>query len=366
MRMTAKWAAIAALCLVPSIGSSAKQASQANGGNGTLYIGAYPNRVLIIDEATEKVTGEIKMQSTYAPGTLILSGDKKRFYTRSIDLENIEVVDIPSRKSIDLFKLSDGRRKVRIRAMAADPLDRFLVGLVKLAEKKSDHFEIGTTTLAVIDLKEHKITRTVPWPDDDARENATMMFSPDGKYLYLFGPDIVIYDTSTFQAVDKWELSQPIESGMGRIEFGATDTTFEEPGFYTAIFRVNDPLQKRLMMGIARVNLSAKTMEFSTLGPAENVTFSLAPGRKRAYGLYQSIGKYELWTFDVENRSLLKRLEFQGRPRMALKTSTNGKLLYIYQAGNTIDLYEADTYKYLRTITLDGDSTTPLQVMPAQ
>jgi len=49
---------------------------------------------------------------------------------------------------------------------------------------------------------------------------------------------------------------------------------------------------------------------------------------------------------------------------MALKTSSNGKLLYIYQAGNTIDLYDANTYQYLRTITLDGDMTTDLYVLP--
>jgi len=49
---------------------------------------------------------------------------------------------------------------------------------------------------------------------------------------------------------------------------------------------------------------------------------------------------------------------------MALKTSSNGKVLYIYQAGNTIDLYEAGTYKYLRTITLDADTTTELFVVP--
>ena len=43
---------------------------------------------------------------------------------------------------------------------------------------------------------------------------------------------------------------------------------------------------------------------------------------------------------------------------MSLKTSSNGKVLYIYNAGNTIDLYDAETYQYLRTITLDGDMTT--------
>jgi hypothetical protein len=49
---------------------------------------------------------------------------------------------------------------------------------------------------------------------------------------------------------------------------------------------------------------------------------------------------------------------------MSLKTSSNGKVLYIYNAGNTIDLYDAETYQYLRTITLDGDMTTDLYVFP--
>lgn len=42
---------------------------------------------------------------------------------------------------------------------------------------------------------------------------------------------------------------------------------------------------------------------------------------------------------------------------MALRPSSNGQILYVYRAGNTIDLYEAATYRYLRTITLDGDMT---------
>jgi hypothetical protein len=50
---------------------------------------------------------------------------------------------------------------------------------------------------------------------------------------------------------------------------------------------------------------------------------------------------------------------------MALKTSSNGKVLYVWQAGNTIDLYEASTFKYLRTITLDADSTGALHVLPS-
>jgi hypothetical protein len=83
-----------------------------------------------------------------------------------------------------------------------------------------------------------------------------------------------------------------------------------------------------------------------------------------AYGLYEDIGRYEFWKFDLEHRKLANRVEFKGRPRMGLKTSSNGKVLYIYVAGNTIDLYDAETYQYLRTITIDGDMTTELFVLP--
>jgi len=69
------------------------------------------------------------------------------------------------------------------------------------------------------------------------------------------------------------------------------------------------------------------------------------------------IGHYEFWTFDLVERRLENCKVFEGRPRMALRPSTNGQILYVLSAGNTIDLYEASTYRYLRTITLDGDMT---------
>jgi hypothetical protein len=119
-------------------------------------------------------------------------------------------------------------------------------------------------------------------------------------------------------------------------------------------------------MGIARVNLGQKKVDFFPLGPATQVSFALAPGRKWGYGLHSEIGKYEFWSFDLEHRKLGPRAEFPGRPRMGLKVSSNGKLLYIHVAGNTIDVYEAATFKYLRTISLDADMTTNLYVMPGK
>ena len=49
---------------------------------------------------------------------------------------------------------------------------------------------------------------------------------------------------------------------------------------------------------------------------------------------------------------------------MSLKTSTNGKVLYIYNAGETIDLYGAEDYAHLTTLHLPGDVSTGLLVLP--
>ena len=349
--------------LVLALGLRSQAAERLGGGNGTLYLGTFGNQILILDEATERVVGRVAMR-TGIPRRMSLSHDRKRFYVMNVNMEEVEVVDIAGRQVRDNFKLSEGDKKVRIMSFEADPANRRMVLLSKTTTRHADRFEIGAPTLVLYDLEAHKVLRTIDWPKKEEREFANMLFSPDGKLLYFFSDDVLIYDTTDFKEVDKWELSQPIEPGFGRINFGALDRMNEDPGFFTGLFNVQDPVQNRRIMGVARVNLAAKNVDFYALGPASPVGFALAPGRKRAYGLFQQVGKYEFWTFDLENRRLGTRKEFAGRPRMALRTSSNGKVLYIYQAGNTIDLYDAAEYRFLRRITLDADMTTELFVMP--
>ena len=82
-----------------------------------------------------------------------------------------------------------------------------------------------------------------------------------------------------------------------------------------------------------------------------------------AYGLAKEYGQTEFWSFDLENRRLGPRQRFHGRPRLLLKPSSNGQLLYLYYAGETIDVYEAGTYRYLRTLELEADQRTNLFVI---
>ncbi len=356
-----------ALAALFAFGASAQKKGQpATGGNGTLYVGTYAGNILVIDEASEKVAGEIKLK-TGIPRSLSLSEDRTKFLVLDSTLQHLEIVDIARRATIDSFTLSDPNTRVRIRGVALDPLSRFVILLTRTATKLIDRWEIGPSTMLQYDLAAHKVIRTIPWPKGEEREFMNVRFSPDGKLMYFFGEDILIYDTTDFREVDTWEISKPVEVGAGRLDFGSTDDFNEERGFFTGVFFMQDPVQKRRLMGIGRVNLAAKEIDFYTLGPAQpRMAFALAPGRQKGYGLLQDIGRYEFWTFDLAGRKVQSRTEFPGRPRMALSVSTNGRLLHVWEAGNTIDVYDAASYRYLRTITLNADTTTRLFVIPAK
>jgi DNA-binding beta-propeller fold protein YncE len=349
--------------------SGQRAAAPLTGGNGTLYIGGYPNVIWIIDEATERVVGTLQTKSGI-PRRLSLSRDQKRFYNIDATNEFVEVLDIASKTTVDSFRLTEGNKRVRIASLEPDPQNKYLMMITRTATKARDHVEIGPSELQQFDLATHKIVRTVPWPDGQERDQANLLFSPDGKLLYFLADEILIFETQNFTQVDKWDLSN-FEEGLGQVSvsfggFGGLDTTNDEPGFLTTTLTVEDPVQHRRMVGVARINLVKKEMDFYTVGPAGGVNFVLAPDRKHAYGLESAVGRYQFWTVDLDQRRVISRTEFEGRPRMSLKTSTNGKVLYIYNAGNTIDLYDAATYKYMRTITLDGDVTTGFFVVPKQ
>ncbi|HWP36818.1 MAG TPA: hypothetical protein VNL18_04610 [Gemmatimonadales bacterium] len=334
------------------------------GGNATIYMGTYARAIYVLDEATMTVAAKIPMRAGIPVG-ITLSFDRKRLYALDATVQTVEVVDLATRTSVDTFSLTRANRRVRIGSLSVDPLERFAIMLVRTTTKLADRFEIGPPTLVRYDLKARQITDTIPWPKGEEREFARILFSPDGNLMYfLTEEDVLIYDAKDLKEVDRWDLSNALEEGLGRFNFGFPATLYEEPGFYTGLFRMTDPVQRRRMMGVARVDLAAKHVDFHVLGPDQPVSFSLAPGRTRAYGLRQEVGNYEFWTFDLANRRVQSKTRFNGRPRMALAPSSNGRLLYIYAAGNTIDVYDAATYRYLRTVELDADMTTVIIVPP--
>jgi hypothetical protein len=364
-RVTAIAVAAAIAAFSPLVLAQGKPAPpRVSGGDGLMYIGTYAGDIQIFDEATEKVVGRIELQNGI-PRSLVPSQDRTRFYALDATYEKLEIVDIAARKSLKTFDLREGNRRTRVISMQVDPLNRFLILLTRTATKQVDRWEIGPATLQQFDLETGKVTRAIPWPRNEEREFVNVRFSPDGKLAYFFGDEVIILDTTDFKEVETWPYQQPSEAGLGRINLGPVHDFYDPPGIFTGLLTMQDPVQNRRMMGIGRVDLAARSIDFRPLGPAEQVSFSQAPDHKRAYGIKSDIGRYEFWTFDLEKNALVSRAEFKGRPRMGLRVSSNGKLIYIYVAGATIDVYDAATYNYLRTIQMNADQTTELFVVPA-
>src|SRR5262245_52123642 len=102
--------------------------------NAKIYVGAFPGKVLVIDENQEKIVEQIPLQ-TGVPNNLVLSADKKTLYASTWRNNGIEVIDLATRKVTNQVVLNEGNRKVWLRGFAPDPQGRLLYGVIKAAVK---------------------------------------------------------------------------------------------------------------------------------------------------------------------------------------------------------------------------------------
>ncbi|MGE0157835.1 MAG: YncE family protein [Gemmatimonadales bacterium] len=356
-RSVVRSAAVLGLAIASSATALAAQAT------ARWYFGTYSNELIVWDEASEQIVNRIQMRNRI-PGDITVSESKDRLYAKEATSQTIEIVDIARAQVIDDFTLSRDSVTVRIDGFAVHPSNARAVLSIMRYTKHRDRYSVDGPFLVEYDLRAKAVTDTIPLPDDiDADVN--FRYAPDGETLYLFGDEIVAVDAETYEELSRWDLSSPIEPGLGATNFSTNSSIYDEPGVATSIFRMTDPAQNRRMMGIARVRLAERDVEFFTLGTAEPVNqFQLAPGGERAYGLFSQVGRYEFWEFDIPGRRVLRRQPFAGRPRMGLRVGADGSKLYVYVAGPTIDVYDARTFELLHTVTFDQDMAMGVAVVP--
>jgi hypothetical protein len=342
---------------------------------GLLYIGSWPRQILVIDEAQQKVIDRIQLQ-TGTPRHLEISNDRTKLFVSSMDHDGIDVVDLATRKVISHFSLDEGNRKVRFRVFTPDPHDKLLYTIVDVAVKDIDRFDIQPAKFAVIDLAHEKITKTVDYPTKEGgrfARYAGLRVSPDGKHLYQFRENVLIFDTTDFKMEEKIELAKPQFPGMERVGVWANNDPADEPGVMQTVFNATDPVVHRPVFGIARVDLSRRNFDFTPIGPATVGMWGLrvTPDHKLGYTvafLDSNPGnqRCEFWVFDMTARKLVKKVDFPARTRFDFSTSSTGKQIYIFTAGPTIEIYDADKLQLEKTINLEADVTTNLLVVPAK
>lgn len=335
-----------------------------------LYVGAWPGRILEIDEPTLKVTREIPLKTGVAR-TVHLTHDRKRLIVTTMKDSGVEIVDLASGQVVDSWMMNEGAKRVRFSGQALDPTDRYLYCITSTATKLIDRFEIGTPQFAVIDLVEKKVVRTAEYPKDERPGGfrGGYRVSPDGKFLYQFGESILVFNTSDFKLVEKIELSKPIYPGMETFSLSGGDDPHDAPGAITSVFNSSDPVVHRTNYGIAQFDLNTRKFVFTPVGPATAgmIGMRLTPDRKTGYAvaIHGEHGdrRCEFWTFDMATKKVVSRAEFPGRTRFNFSLSSDGKDLYIYGAGNTLEVFDSKTLKMRHTLDVNADMTTPLVVV---
>ena len=179
---------------------------------------------------TEKQIGEIKLQ-TGIPRSLILSQQPAEASTCSTRRsKRSRSSTSPRATSLGALHAERGQQEDAHPQHAGgsaralhDPADAD-------RDQAVDRWEISDVALQLYDLREKRITRTIPWPGGEERENVNIRFSPDGKLLYFFGDDILIVETENFTEVDTWPISRPIESGSRPRQLRPVDDINDDPG----------------------------------------------------------------------------------------------------------------------------------------
>ena len=341
---------------------------------GTLFLAAYPDRVLVFDEAKGQIVDRITM-ATGLPRTMRLSQDEKQIFVTTNDRTGIEVIDIATRKVTKHFVLDTAAKRYLFDdGLAPDPTGNLLYAVTTEFDKLSDRYEVGKPKYTVIDVAAEKIARTVDIPAEDVRANigengSRLEVSPDGKYLYQFRDRVLVLSTSDFKAVDRMDLSQPELPDMDTVGLGGTLSSIAEPGKHISLFNSTDPVIHTRLFGIADFDLASRHVEYNPIGPppAGMGALQVTPDRKKAYTVVtsgaQGSKRCEFWAFDLSSNRVNQIQEFPCKARFAMGISSDGRKLYLYSAGYEIEVYDAATLKYERTWDLNNDLTGPMIVV---
>jgi hypothetical protein len=368
--------AVLALLLSSGVGPTAGAAYAEH----LAYIGTLDHKLLILDEDKEAVVGEIQMGGV--PRTTVLSADQKQLYIINTEM-TIEIVDLVARKVTGTIDLSDEHSRARISAtsrnwlngagaqarftgVAVDPAGHFLYTTLRMVTKDKNEYHLDAPKFVVIDLTSKAVVKSFDFPpeyDTGFGFRASFKVSPDGKFLYVFDEDISIIDLSTFKVVDKIPLAKPAYPGASPYRLTAEDDPNDGPNSVTSVFVSVDPIVHKGSLGLASLDLTTRKVSYNPIGvDLPMISFMVAPGKKLGYSvMYTGAGgnrQTEWWTWDLQTHKVINRAPLASRPTFSVGISGDGTKLYLYGAGSTLEIFNAQTLKSEKLLFVNKDLTT--------
>ena len=348
-------AALAALAVAPGPARAA-----------LLVMGTYPDKLLIVDEASGAVTEKIPLEAGL-PTALRMSNDHKRVYVTTITTSGIAVLDAATRKITSSLSLNTPAVRYRFNGGVPDPVGRYFYTVLTRIDKLNDRYVVSKPQYAAIDLQAKKVVRTADVaPEDDIINGGfrtQYMVSPDGKLLYVFRDKVAVIDTTTLKVLERIELAKPEGAGLEGVNFGGGVEQLRNPDEYVSLFTAADPYVHNRIFGIGRFDLAHRKFDFKPIGPAPSAMSGLqvTPDGKDGYSVVtqNTLGnkRCEFWHFDLATNKVLGKEEFPCRSRFTFGMSGDGKKLYIYGASYDVEVYDGQTLKHEQTWNLGSDGT---------
>lgn len=329
-------------------------------------MGSYPDKLLIVDEGSGEVVGQVPLAAGL-PTSLRMSNDRKRVYVTTITTGGIAVMDAATHKITTSISLNTPASRYRFNSGVPDPTGRYFYTVLKKIDKLNDRYVLSKLQYAVVDLVQKKVVRTADVaPEDDIVNGGfrtQYMISPDGKFLYVFRDRVAILDTATLKVLEYIELSKPEGAGLENVTFGGGVEALRNPNEYVSLFNAADPYVHNKIFGIGRFDLARRKFDFTPIGPAPGTMAGLqvTPDGKDGYTIVttNTLGnkRCELWHFNLSDSTVVGREEFPCRSRFTFGMSGDGKKLYIYGASYDIEVYDGRTLKLDTTWNLGSDAT---------
>lgn len=350
---------------------------------GLMYIGTLDKKLLVFDEDKQEVVGEIPTAGI--PRITALSADQKQLFIINTRM-GLEAVDLETRKASTVLNLSDGRSRPDVfglgpdlinpggydfegfSGLAVDPTGQYLYSSMRVTVKDLDEYRIEPMKFVAIDLKNKSIAKAFPFPKELDRgfgPLSSFKVSPDGKRLFVFSRDVLIFDLATFTQVDKIPLSKPPYPGATPLRLTVTDDPYDDPTKVTSVFTSVDSIVHKGTIGLATLNLLTRDVSYTPIGPAlPMIGFLVSPDRKLGYSvMFNYAGgnrRTEWWVWDLKTHQVIKTQPFESRPTFRFGISSDGKKLYLYGSGSTLEIFDASTLASLKLIYLNRDITTNL------
>ena len=221
----------------------------------------------------------------------------------------------------------------------------------------------GSVDIVRYDLETHRVVDSFALPAEIGAMflPPPVRVAPDGKKLYVLSQNVYVLDVETHEILETIDLTTPRSPGYGPGGIGFAPVE-PSPGILYGFYRSPDPILKKTMFGITRVDLERREVEsFDVSSDVKVEWFTVSPDGKHAYG-----GMGDMVAVDLETRKLLVRKENveQGRQNTAMVVSSDGTKLFVGGVGPVIHVYDAKTLEPLRKIHAGGDVMNPPQAVP--